>query len=156
MLYSFCSAKNCIDGRQPYAPVVFDHAAEIYTAQLAFEGANKSSCGGVGCGTVFELIPGSNGKWAEKVLYSFCSAGSCADGAQPSGGVTFDAAGNLYGTTELGGRYNAGTVFQLAPNNGKWIARVLQSFNPNDKDGNSPWAGLVVDMAGEFIRYDSR
>jgi len=149
VLYSFCSAKNCIDGRQPYAPVVFDHAGNLYST-TAFGGANKSSCGGVGCGTVFELIPGSNGKWAEKVLYSFCSAGSCADGAQPSGGVTFDAAGNLYGTTELGGSYNAGTVFQLAPNNGKWIARVLHSFNPNDKDGNSPWAGLVVDRAGNL------
>jgi uncharacterized repeat protein (TIGR03803 family) len=149
VLYSFCSAKNCIDGVQPYAPVVFDHAGNLY-GTTGFGGANKSGCGGVGCGTVFELTPGSNGKWSEKVLYSFCSASNCADGAQPSAGVTFDAAGNLYGTTEMGGSYNAGTVFQLAPNHGKWVARVLHSFNPNDKDGTNPWAGLVVDRAGNL------
>jgi hypothetical protein len=40
---------------------------------------------GVQCGTVFELIP-SNGKWTEKVLYSFCSANNYADGVGPSAG----------------------------------------------------------------------
>ena len=48
-----------------------------------------------GCGTVFELSPQQGGGWTEKILHSF----AYSDGAYPGGGVVFDAAGNLYGTT---------------------------------------------------------
>jgi uncharacterized repeat protein (TIGR03803 family) len=49
------------------------------------------------------------------VLYSFCSASNCTDGAEPDAGLTRDAAGNLYGTTITGGAFGYGTVFKLAP-----------------------------------------
>jgi hypothetical protein len=51
-----------------------------------------------GYGNVFELSPKGNGKWMEKVLYSFTGG---SDGAAPSydAHLIFDSAGNLYGET---------------------------------------------------------
>ena len=40
--------------------------------------------------------PATGGGWTEQVLYSF---GYLPDGISPSGGLIFDTAGNLYGTT---------------------------------------------------------
>ncbi len=54
----------------------------------------QSLCGGSGCGVVFKLTPNQDGSWTESVLHSFNSS----DGAYPSAGLIFDAAGNLYGT----------------------------------------------------------
>ena len=39
----------------------------------------------------------------EKVLYSFCAASNCGDGEQSWASLIFDSAGNLYGTTAVGG-----------------------------------------------------
>ena len=52
----------------------------------------------------------------ETVLYSFCSGTNCTDGATPHAEVIQDAAGNLYGTTSIGGANGGGgTVFKVAP-----------------------------------------
>src|ERR1035438_1609385 len=40
--------------------------------------------GGLGYGIVFELSPNGTGGWNEAVLYSFCSALNCTDGASPN------------------------------------------------------------------------
>jgi len=65
---------------------------------------------------VFELTHAAGGGWTEHVLYSFCSQTPfCTDGAYPLGGLIFDAAGNLYGTTAEGGFYGGGTAFELTP-----------------------------------------
>src|SRR5579871_17030 len=61
----------------------------------------------------------------EQVIYSFHGG---LDGANPYGGVIFDAAGNLYATTELGGPFNEGTVSQLAPMSGAWTETQLFAF----------------------------
>src|SRR5579863_8239350 len=70
--------------------------------------------------------------WAaskEKVLYSFCAAQLCPDGSNPVSSLTFDTAGNLYGTAVYGGNSNCvrgcGTVFELTRRNGKWTYKVL-------------------------------
>ena len=67
-------------------------------------------------GTVFELTPNVGGGWTETVLHNFCSG---TDGSYPYAGLIFDAAGHLYGTTQLT-YYNCsgfycGTVFELMP-----------------------------------------
>lgn len=121
VLYNFCSVfdnNTCEDGSAPDSQLVFDAAGNLYGTSLGATG-----------GVVFELSPGSNG-WTESVLYRFCPNGGnfCADGSIPKGGVAFDKSGNLYGTTQHGGRYRIGVVFELSPNGGSWNERVLTSF----------------------------
>src|SRR5579872_156305 len=90
-----------------------------------------------------------------KVLYSF--TGVNGDGAQPSGSLAVDAAGNLYGTTEYGGAgeftYGAGTVFELSPNSdGTWTESVLYSFCASGTctDGAAPQGGVILDSKGNL------
>src|ERR1039458_7566385 len=90
--------------------------------------------------------------WAtaqEKVLHNFNNNGT--DGTSPRAGLIFDAAGNLYGTTEQGGAYSHGTVFELTPAaGGGWTEQVLHNFNNNGTDGTNPYAGLIFDSAGNL------
>jgi uncharacterized repeat protein (TIGR03803 family) len=76
------------------------------------------------------------------VLYRFTGR----DGAVPHGRLTFDAAGNLCGTTHNGGTTGYGTVFQLTSSG---VLNVLHSFT-GGTDGAYPEAGLIADMAGNL------
>jgi len=139
VLYDFCSVFSnnvCEDGSGPNSQLVFDEAGNLYGTSL---GAIR--------GTVFELSPGSNG-WTESVLYKFCPNGgnSCSDGSSPMGGVAFDKLGNLYGTTQHGGRYRIGAVFELSPNSDGWRENVLIDFYYY---GNSV-APISFDAAGNL------
>jgi uncharacterized repeat protein (TIGR03803 family) len=133
-----------VDGNAPYASLIFDAAGNLY--------GTTSRGGRHSAGTVFQLTPGADGKWTEKVLHSF----NGWDGSQPFANLIFDAAGNLYGTTFSGGAsgtgcegQGCGTVFELAPaGNGKWKEKVLHSFNGTD--GWQPRAGLIFDTAGNL------
>jgi uncharacterized repeat protein (TIGR03803 family) len=119
------------DGSYPVAALIADQPGNLY-GTTRYGGAN-------GQGTVFELT-NSNGVWTETILYSFASGN---DGASPAASVVFDQAGNLYGTTRLGGPDNAGTVFKLAHVNGAWKESVLFSFTGGN-DGGSPQAALTI------------
>jgi uncharacterized repeat protein (TIGR03803 family) len=93
-------------------------------------------------GTLFRVD--TTGKYA--VLYRFpgcCDVYPGGDG--PLGGMIRDAAGNLYGTTYLGGAHKYGTIFKL-DKTGK--ETVLHSFN--GADGSGPWAPLIMDAAGNL------
>jgi uncharacterized repeat protein (TIGR03803 family) len=88
------------------------------------------------------------------VIYSFTGD---ADGSYPLGGVIFDRAGNLYGTTSYGGNSacqdgftGCGVVYKLAPNlDGTWSQSVLYAFT-GSPDGAHPQAGLTLDRAGNL------
>jgi uncharacterized repeat protein (TIGR03803 family) len=73
------------------------------------------------------------------VLHKFTGG----DGANPAASLIQDPSGNLYGTTQGGGRFDYGTVFKLEPS-GK--ETVLHSFD--GADGMWPTAALVRDHAG--------
>jgi uncharacterized repeat protein (TIGR03803 family) len=106
-------------------------------------------CNGFGCGTVFSLTPpASKGRsWTEAVICAFPSVQG--GGARPVGGVVFGKGGSLYGTTELGGASNAGTVFALVPttNGGAWTHQVLYEFT-GEADGAEPIGTLAVGPTG--------
>jgi uncharacterized repeat protein (TIGR03803 family) len=136
VLYSFAGGK---DGAAPEAGLTFDAAGNLYGTTTA-SGAN-------GTGTVFKLaVPQKGLKWMETVLYSF---GAAPDGATPVAGVTFDKAGNLYGTASAGGAYGFGTIFELTPTGASWTENIIHEFQDGD-DGAVPFAGLIADKKGNF------
>jgi uncharacterized repeat protein (TIGR03803 family) len=148
-LYSFCSVTNCVDGFFPSAGLIFDQAGNLY--------GTTAGGGVVGGGTAFKLTPNQDGSWTESVLYSFCSVGNCADGSGPAAGLIFDAVGNLYSTTEVGGTSGCaagcGVAFQLKPNqDGSWTENVLYTFcsMTNCSDGAEPVAGFTFDATGSL------
>jgi uncharacterized repeat protein (TIGR03803 family) len=77
-----------------------------------------------------------------EVLHTFTFG---ADANSPAAGLTFDSAGNLYGTSTLGGAFNYGAVFKV-DKSGKEM--VVQSFDFND--GWWPTASLIRDSEGRF------
>jgi uncharacterized repeat protein (TIGR03803 family) len=135
------------DGYSPEAGLVQDAAGNLY-GTTTYGGANGCAVAQYeGCGTVFELTPAAGGRWTETVVHDF---GGGTDAATPVAGLTFDTAGNLYGTTESGGSYGFGTVFELSPAGTGWSEKVIYSFNEGP-DGYEPTAGtLVFDTAGSL------
>jgi len=136
------------DGHYPLATLVFDAAGNLY-GTTSYGGSGSCGDNGVGCGSVFELTPKAGGGWTEKILYSFRNDDK--DGNHPYAGLIFDTAGNLYGTTLYGGVYDYGTVFELTHQKaGTWTEKVLHNFNDNYEDGIWPYAGLIIDAAGNL------
>jgi uncharacterized repeat protein (TIGR03803 family) len=108
---------------------------------------------GATASTVFELSPNGSGGWNPTVLHTF--AGGAKDGTDPRDAPVADNAGNVFGTTYGGGPNNLGTVYKLSPitkgkNKGEWKEEILHFFKGSPKDGNQPWAGIVLDAAGNI------
>jgi uncharacterized repeat protein (TIGR03803 family) len=140
VLYSFGSGT---DGLNPDGSLIFGASGNLYGTTL--------SGGTYGRGTVFELSPDSLGGYTETLLHSFSDTDG--DGAAPPAGLVIDAVGNLYGTTQQGGVFDYGTVFELSPESGgAWSTKILHSFNqsPKSQDGWGPLAGLVRDSSGNL------
>jgi uncharacterized repeat protein (TIGR03803 family) len=125
------------DGEKPYAGLVRDAAGRLYGT--TYNGGNQNSTCSSGCGVVFEIDLYGH----EKILHRFSGT---PDGAIPVGGLILDSAGNLYGTTEMGGTAGAGTVFKV---NASGAETVLYSFG-GTSDGGYPQASLVRDTAGNL------
>ena len=78
------------------------------------------------------------------MIYGF--AGS-TDGEYTDTDLVTDAAGNIYGTSVLGGTFGSGTVFQLSPSASGWTHTVLYSFT-GGADGGEPYKGVTLDAQG--------
>ena len=131
VLHSF--ANDGRDGYSPYADVVVVNG-NIYGTTYR---------GGLfGFGTVYKI----KGSGAVTILNSFSADGT--GGMNPLGAsVVRDKAGNLYGTTYLGGAFSNGTVFKIDPSG---TETVLHSFKVDGIDGYLPNASLVLDAAGNL------
>ncbi|MGC1228645.1 MAG: choice-of-anchor tandem repeat GloVer-containing protein [Candidatus Sulfotelmatobacter sp.] len=96
-------------------------------------------------GTIYQMKRDASA-WEYRTLYNFQSGN---DGQYPSGGLIFDAKGNLYGTTILGGRLSFGTVFELQHANDTWSESLLYTFQ-SIVDGVGPQCALVFDADGNL------
>ncbi len=128
-LYNF---KVGTDGYGAYAGLIRDAEGNLYGT--AAYGGNCSSCG-----TVFRVDPTGQ----ETLLYKFTGN---ADGCDPLASLIFDAAGNLYGTTNGCGAFGYGTAFKLDPD-GKLT--VLHGFT-GGQDGSRPRGELIFDGVGNL------
>jgi uncharacterized repeat protein (TIGR03803 family) len=81
-----------------------------------------------------------------RVIYSF---GGDADGEYIDSDLVMDSAGNIYGTSVLGGDFGGGTVFELSPSGGRWVHTVLYSFT-GAADGGEPYKGVTLDAQGNL------
>ena len=137
-LYTFTGGSGGgIGDSGPDADVlVFDNAGNIY-GTTPFQGA-------FGCGVVFKLSR-SGGGWTESVLWNFTCDN---DGGFPFSGVAFDNDGNLYGTTQIGGRDGGGVVYKLSPSGSDWTQSTLYSFG--EADNGDPVGGVILDAQGNI------
>jgi uncharacterized repeat protein (TIGR03803 family) len=132
VLYSFTGGA---DGGGPQAGVIRDSAGNLYGTTSY----GTTSGGGANWGVVYKV----NTFGQETVLYTFTGG---ADGGLPYAGVIRDAAGNLYGTTYLGGAAGAGVVFRV---NSAGQETLLYSFT-GGADGGLPSAGVIQDSSGNL------
>jgi uncharacterized repeat protein (TIGR03803 family) len=139
VLHNFLSNKP--DGMTPLAGLIFDGAGNLY---------GTTYYGGVyGYGTVYELSPAGGSKWTETVLHSFPSNIT----GYPEFGLTFDSAGNLYGTTVGESTVTYGTVFELTLTiGGSWSEEILHDFcsELDCADGTVPVGAPIFDAAGNL------
>src|ERR1700730_863712 len=124
-------------GAHPVSCLVADAAGNLYGTTTLGGTAN--------CGTVFQLSPGSDGKWTETLLYSFPSCAS-PPGLFVGGTMVIDKQGNLYGVAA--GNYGGGFVFRLTKGvNGAWAGRVIHNFTATEEN---PHSDLTLDSAGNL------
>jgi len=129
------------NGWSPSGGMIVDSAGNLY---------GTTQWGGItGNGTVFEIAAGSH---ALTTLVAF----NGTNGSEPNGGLVFDAAGNLYGTTQWGGtsdwttlneynRHGYGTLFRIAVGT-KALTTLVAFNNTNGADPASP----ILDGAGNL------
>ena len=103
VLQAFCSQANCTDGALPFASVTLKYNKSGITLYGTAEAGGAKNDG-----VVYSL----SGR-TEKVLHSFCNRANCTDGAVPQSGV-ISVGGYLFGTTLVGGKGGAGTIYKLA------------------------------------------
>jgi len=131
---------NGSDGYYPASSLVLDSKGNLYGTTTY---GGPYGCNEDGCGTAFEVTPSG----METILHSF---GASGDGSYPNGNLTRGKNGTLYGTTNTGGAYGSGTVFELTRSHGKWTETILYSFGYNATDGIGPSPGVVSDKEGNL------
>ena len=142
----------------------------VLTTLYAFQGGNDSGWPRAGLvfgpdgtlygttqrnhGAVFNLRPPAtvcravSCPWTLTVLHTFTNG---SDGGAPGyGSLIFDQQGNLYGTTEEGGSYGAGIVFELTRSGSGWSENVIYNFLTDPSVECSPLGGVIFDRAGNL------
>jgi uncharacterized repeat protein (TIGR03803 family) len=113
---------NGFDGVNPFGNLVADKNGALY--------GTTDSGGKYGFGAVYKLLlpTTQGGTWKETILYSFTGTN---DGLGPTGSIVLANGGKIYGTTQAGGQYGDGTVYELIPPTQAgtpWTETILYSF----------------------------
>jgi uncharacterized repeat protein (TIGR03803 family) len=135
-LYTFCAQSNCKDGKFPFDPMIMDSAGNLFGTTN--QGGNSSA------GTLYEIAGGTFSN-----LYSFCSAGSCADGTAPTAAPFIDGDGNLIGTASGGGGGNGGVIYKFDGSLHVLYSFCLGGFGCTD--GDAPHSPLITDPDGNIF-----
>jgi uncharacterized repeat protein (TIGR03803 family) len=123
------------DGSTPSAGLVQASNGNLY--------GTTQNGGRFGVGTVYKITTGGS----LTLLHSF-DCNNTADGCNPAAGLIQASDGNLYGTTQNGGTFNAGTVYKITTG-GSFT--LLHSFDCNSAtDGCVPTAGLIQASDGNL------
>lgn len=155
VVYAFQGGAH--DGAVPSSSLTLDAAGNIYGTTYA--GGSTLLCNDdtyrAGCGTVFEMSPASGGGWTERIIYAFRGP---SEGMRPTSGLTFDAAGSLFGVTPGGGpicngrTYGCGVFYGLTPQpNGTWEFSVYYNFT-SGLGATAPYGNLAL-YNGVFYGY---
>jgi uncharacterized repeat protein (TIGR03803 family) len=147
ILYNFTAGS---DSSTPSNGLIL-HGGSLYGATDGYGTGQR------GPGAIFELTPGADGNWTETTLYDFKGG---TDGSIPVGNLTFDGAGNIYGSTYSGGtgtcknRTTCGTVFELTPSSNGWTESILYSF-PGDASAfpNGVTSDSLGNLYGTVVGY---
>lgn len=137
-LHNFCADAGCADGETPMGRLLLDAAGNLFGVAF-YGGANNG-------GVVFERSSGGS----YNVIHTFCTPDCNSDGDSPDAGLIMDHAGNLFGTTQIGGSGSEGTVYKLR--HGDWAETVLYNFCSLNKckDGYQPDGSVRLDKNGNL------
>jgi hypothetical protein len=113
----------------PSGGVVFDDAGNLYGTQTLW---------------VYKLAPQPGGGWTESVIYSF------DDPEDLEGTLARDSSGTLYGVDLGSGCCDDGAIFEMIPSGDSWITNIIYEFPVSGIDGRGPYAGPVLDSAGNL------
>lgn len=145
LLHTF-GASGSGDGNSPGAGVMLDGSGTVF-GTTSYGGENDTDYYGAGGGTLY-AVGGSYG-----ILHSFCAQTACADGEYPSGSLTVDSSGTVFGTTTSGGNTHngsgGGVVFRRDADG---TFTVLHDFCSlaNCADGVNPTDGVILAPSGKL------
>lgn len=138
LIYSFCSQANCADGQYP-KPAILGNDGNLYGVT---EGGGTNQYDG--SGTFYKMT--LDGRIT--TLYTFCTATSCLDGANPVG-IVLGGDGNFYGATNSGGEFYSGTLFKITPTGEFTVLHAFCSL-ANCADGSAPAYPPIQGADGDF------
>ena len=143
------AASGTIDANVSGATLALDvgHTIENAGTLEASSGAALEIVNGTVANTGTIELNASGGSTVLETLVSF----NGTDGALPEGSLIADAAGDLFGTTVIGGANGDGTVFEIPYVDGSYASTPITLASFSGTNGEWPGHGLIADAAGDLF-----